>query len=679
MTSVKNPDKLSLQTDNFNAISNNKNSKSIINSDLRDIKQDLLFFKNDVLKDIRKMEEKLNSKLTEQSLVNNEQYEVYEKKLDILSTKLTNVNTIASDNSELIQKINALQAFKGKTEDSLSSLSIRIINVQKESRDSVTKLDKMFEENIKYPGLIGRNSKFHNFRAFIDYVMKNIKLLNEFKEEIQDFEFEEFKRKINSDLKDLRFLINDNYKNTRKLIENNIKDLDNRYNLLNENSNKKFEENEENINQFKNKIYDFFNKYEEIMSSLEENLNKKYTEHLKEINYLKNMVDKFSIDIENIKTNLTKNGKYIEYLKNTNENNNALINSIKNEKKTNINNLDNKIFSEEKNDKEAKYRKLLLRKKKNSKFPSPFFDNFGQNMKNVDEKTNSDNSLEYYKNMRRNKINLVKHSKSFEEKHNKEMIFKYYYSLDYNDFKNTKENFAKTQYDNYQEGETDKAVKLINDHIKNSINKMSLNKYESYPKRPIFPNNYSITNIPNIKIKKVVLPETLNNRNKIIKMSRSSLSNIKGKRVMSSNMNPSLPKKYFLQNSENINNTNTINKNAFNNNYNITKINKQKSTKMRDIKFVESARIVGQRPESKKPGNLNSLIAVQPKTKYNIINSANNLRKNKIRSWSFEKKKKEKDEKTQSGFKNSYNAKNQFKELLLVNAKNLKKNRKIKL
>ena len=677
MTSVKNPDKLSLQTDNFNAISNNKNSKTIINSDLRDIKQDLLFFKNDVLKDIRKMEEKLNSKLTEQSLVNNEQYEVYEKKLDILSTKLTNVNTIASDNSELIQKINALQAFKGKTEDSLSSLSIRIINVQKESRDSVTKLDKMFEENIKYPGLIGRNSKFHNFRAFIDYVMKNIKLLNEFKEEIQDFEFEEFKRKINSDLKDLRFLINDNYKNTKKLIENNIKDLDNRYNLLNENSNKKFEENEENINQFKNKIYDFFNKYEEIMSSLEENLNKKYTEHLKEINYLKNMVDKFSIDIENIKTNLTKNGKYIEYLKNTNENNNALINSIKNEKKTNINNLDNKIFSEEKNDKEAKYRKLLLRKKKNSKFPSPFFDNFGQNLKNVEEKTNSDNSLEYYKNMRRNKINLVKHSKSFEEKHNKEMIFKYYYSLDYNDFKNTKENFAKTQYDNYQEGETDKAVKLINDHIKNSINKMSLNKYESYPKRPIFPNNYSITNIANIKVKKVVLPETATNQTNFLKMAKSPLLGSRVKRVMSNN-NPSISNKYFLQNNDSLNNCKTLNSNALNT-FNITKINKHNRAKVRSAKFISSARIISRRPFSKQNENRNSLALIQPNKKNVVINSANNLGKNTVRNWSFEKKKKRRDEKVQIGFKNKYNLKNEFKELLLVNTKNLKKNRKIKL
>ena len=245
MTSVKNPDKLSLQTDNFNAISNNANMKAIFNSDLKDIKQDLLFFKNDILKDIRKIEEKLNNKLTEQSLVNNEQYEVYEKKLDILSTKITNVNTIASDNSELIQKINGLLTFKSKTDDDISALNIRIFNVQKESKDSITKLEKMFEENIKYPGIIGKNAKFFNFRGFIDYVLNNIKLLNEFKDEMKDFEFFEFKRKINSDLRDFRFHINDNYKSTRKLIDNNIKDLDNRFNNLINNNNKKFEENED--------------------------------------------------------------------------------------------------------------------------------------------------------------------------------------------------------------------------------------------------------------------------------------------------------------------------------------------------------------------------------------------------------------------------------------------------
>jgi len=671
MTSVKNPDKLSLQTDNFNAISNNANMKAIFNSDLKDIKQDLLFFKNDILKDIRKIEEKLNNKLTEQSLVNNEQYEVYEKKLDILSTKITNVNTIASDNSELIQKINGLLTFKSKTDDDISALNIRIFNVQKESKDSITKLEKMFEENIKYPGIIGKNAKFFNFRGFIDYVLNNIKLLNEFKDEMKDFEFFEFKRKINSDLRDFRFHINDNYKSTRKLIDNNIKDLDNRFNNLINNNNKKFEENEDKFNKFKNKIFDFFNKYEKIVNSLENKLKQKYGEQLKEIDSLKTMINNLSTEIDNIKTNLEENAKYIEYIKNTAKKNNFLIKSMKSA--DSVNNLDNKFFSEEKNDKESKFRKLLLKKKKNSQL---FDNNLEQNIQNSDEKTNSDNTLEYYINMRKNKINLVQHSKSFEKKHNKELIFKYYYSDDYNDFKNTKDSLAITQIDNYQERETEKAVRSLNYHLKNSLKKISLNKYV-YPKKPVFPNNYSISNIADIKVKKVVLPETATNQTNFLKMAKSPLLGSRVKRVMSNN-NPSISKKYFLQNNDSLNNCNTLNSNVLNT-FNITKINKHNRAKVRSAKFISSARIISRRPFSKQNENRNSLALIQPNKKNVVINSANNLGKNTVRNWSFEKKKKRKDDKVQIGFKNKYNLKNEFKELLLVNTKNLKKNRKIKL
>ena len=698
MTTFKNNDRLSLQTDSFNALSNNP-SRALFNPDIGHIKQDLLFFKNDILKDLRKIEEKINMKLTEQSVVNNEQYEAYEKKLDILSTRITHVNTIVSDNTNLTEKLNTFQSFKLKAEDNLLTLNSRVVNIQKESKDSIIKIEKMLEENLKYPGIIGRNSKFSNFRFFVDFVMNNIKSLNDFKDEIQNFDFAEFKRRVNSDLQDFRFVINDNYKNSRRLVEKNIKDFDNKFTDLINNNERKFEEYDDKFKEYKNKTQEMLSEYEKKINLLENNMNQKYTEQINEINNLKTMKNKFSNDINNIKTSLTKCDKNIDYIKNLAEKN-ILINKM-----NNTNYIpDNKIFLGEKNNiinfnnniaNNTQFKKLLFEKKKENKISSPlnYIDNRDKNMnifdnndiqhniQNSEERTNSDNTIEHYTNVRMNKmnkINMIEHSKSFDQTQNNEISLKNYYSDDHNDVRNTKESLAFTQEEFFHEKAREKANKLFNFEMKKSIPRIHQNKYSNF-KKVVFPNNYSITNIPNIKIKKVVLPETLNNRNKIIKMSRSSLLNIKGKRVMSSNMNPSLPKKYFLQNSENINNTNTINKNAFNNNYNITKINKQKSTKMRGIKFVESARIVGQRPESKKPGNLNSLIAVQPKTKYNIINSANNLRKNKIRSWSFEKKKKEKDEKTQSGFKNSYNAKNQFKELLLVNAKNLKKNRKIKL
>ena len=160
-------------------------------------------------------------------------------------------------------------------------------------------------------------------------------------------------------------------------------------------------------------------------------------------------------------------------------------------------------------------------------------------------------------------------------------------------------------------------------------------------------------------------------------MTTSPLLRSKVKSVMSNN-NPSFTKKYFLQNCDSLNNCKTQNPKVLNT-FNKAKVTKQNIAKLRSSKYVSSARILSRRPFSKQKENTNSLAVIQSQQKNMLINSANNLRKTTIRNWSFEKKKKRKDEKIQISFKNRYNAKNEFKELLLINAKSHKKRRKIKL
>jgi hypothetical protein len=247
----------SLQENSSNKLNNDKNNKSMFTPDINNMKQDLLFFKNDILKDLRQIEEKLNLKLTQQSLINHEQYEAYDKKLDLLSTKITNIETMVTDNTNVTKILNEFQTFKSKTENYLFTLNSRLINIQKESKDSIIKIEKMLDDNIKYPGIIGKNAKFSNLRFFVDYVINNLKLLYDFKEEFKNFDLINFKKKINIDIEDFRFVINDNSKNMRRLIEKNIQDFDSKLNVFNNNNDKKFNVFEEIINDFKNKINDY--------------------------------------------------------------------------------------------------------------------------------------------------------------------------------------------------------------------------------------------------------------------------------------------------------------------------------------------------------------------------------------------------------------------------------------
>ena len=112
--------------------SNNLNNKSPLNIDINYIKQDILYFKNDVLKDIRKLEEKLILKLNEQKMENSEQYGSCENKIENLTKKLSHVNNLISDKNMLSEKIAFLETFKVKTENNFFALNTKISSMQKE-------------------------------------------------------------------------------------------------------------------------------------------------------------------------------------------------------------------------------------------------------------------------------------------------------------------------------------------------------------------------------------------------------------------------------------------------------------------------------------------------------------------------------------------------------------------
>ena len=684
MTSTKSIEKMPLKSNSYN----NPKKSSIINPETNALKQDILFFKNDILKDLRRIEEKLNLKLTEQSIANNDQYEAFEKKLDILNSKIIRVNEFVSDNTNLSEKINTFQLFKSKTEDSILSLNSRIAIVQKETKDSLIKIEKILEENLKYPGIIGKNSKFSNFRFFIDYVMNNIKYLNDFKEEMINFDFAGFKKRINSDLQEFRFTLNENDRNLRKLIESNIKEFNSKVFDLDNKMENKFEDVYDTLKDYKNIINERISLYEEKVRNkfddLQKNLEDKCEEHLNDINDFKNIKNKFTNDINNIKHNLSKMEKTVEFFKLLSEQNFMTTNSNKINYATN-----NKIIFGENFD-NNQIKNLILEKNKISDIPLNMKDFYNMNtniqdnnMQNYEDKINTDNTLENITHDRNNNININEPYGSFDNSQNNDMLLKKnYYSDENNEIKldelrNKKENTDLMQDEFNNDREKINNLFNLNLELKQSMKKMYLNKYKDF-KKAIFQNNYSIMNIPNIKITKVVLPENVNNYKKV-RISRSSLFDKKGKRVMSNN--PSLSKKYFLQNADSL----SVNRNSMTNVQNIKdviKIKNPKNKRTKGGKYVESARILGHRRAPKHTENVDSLLLIQTKTKNNVLNSCDNIRKNKTRSWSFEnniKSKDERDEKIQIDFKKTFKDKNEFKELLLVNAKNLKKSRKIKM
>ena len=655
---MKNANRLSPKSKIHNTTKNSSTNHQIFNPENSSIKQDLLFFKNDILKDLRKIEEKLNIKLTEQSVSNNDQYEACEKKLDIINSKIIRVNNFVTDNSDISEKINSFQSFKSKTEDSILSLDSRMDIIQKESKESIFKMEKIIEDNLKYPGIIGPNSKYANFRFFIDFLLKNINLLNDFKNEMKNYDFTGFKKTVNSDLREFRFVLNENNRNLRKLLELNIKEFNCKINDLNQKIDKKFEDIDNKIRDYKSTLSERLSLNEEKVENkfniLYNNIEDKYKEQLNEINNVKNLNNKSNEDINNVKNNLSKLEKSFNILKYSSENKIFLGDNI------DSNQLKN--FLMEKN--QISNLQMNMKDFVNIDSNIQIYDN---NMQNYEEKTNSVNTLE---NLTHNKVNLIDHYNSFNNSQNNDMNLKQNYYSDEN-------NEVRSRKGKFDELNNDKEKNNYNSDLKKP---MILNKYTNF-KKAIFQNNYSIMNIPNIKIAKVIIPENINYY-KRIRTSKSSAFDKRKKRVMSNN--PSISKKYYLQNTDNLN----INRNSMTNLDNLKEITKIKNTKNKrekGKKYIQSAKIIGHRSAQNQTDDVNSLLAIKTSTKNSFLNSYDNSKKSQTRSLSLENNKKTKDEKAgkdekiQIEFQKTFNDKNKFKELFLVNAKNLKKNRIIKM
>ena len=667
MNDEKGKNNSSIKTNSLNA--QNLQNKSFFNPEKSNIAQDLLYFKNDVLKDMRKLEEKLSLKLTEQNLTSTEQHDNLEKKLNELSNHISNVHSLVLDTNEIAEQIKSFGKFKTKTEDNFNRINSRISSFQKEYRDYINSIEKLVNENLRYPGVIGRNAKFLNFRYFIDFIIKGFKEVNEFKEEVRRFEINEFKKKVNSDISDFRFAISDNYTNSIRLIGNTFKEFDVKIADLIKRNNDNMKENEEKFEELKNKINNYFSEYQTKFESLEKIINDKFKEQLNEIEKFKSIKEELVADINSFKSsfeeqkkeinknnNIENHDKREKNINNNSINNNNINNNINNSNNNSINNNNNN------NTINNNVNNIIIN---NNTINTIINDNNMNNNKELKFHLNSRN-INYQTILSRDKRNLL-----IELLNNINAIDEYQNSEEKNNIESSSnERIHSLHIESSKSFEkTPRNFIDENSELKIFQNKKKLENNINIFNKDIIRSNYSISNIPNIKIKKVILPENLAKIN-LNQTTRSFYSEYKGLKMIQKNISSVKSKK-------NIDFNDIINNNGKNGN-SIPKININKEPKNKIIKLATYDQVDEKNPNLQLNRNMSSLLIIKPKTK-NILKNIENIKKKNKNSWSFECEKNLKGQQIQIGFRKTFNMKNKIRDIILMNSKKLKKSRKIEL
>ena len=247
-------------------------------------KQDYLQFKNDILKDIRNLDKKISDQIKKKN-------DLYDSALEDLIKKLEKIekeNNASSYNIiEIKSKLSGFNdffTFRQNIDNKIYSHEMKIKIFFDEINRIKTKYDRIIEDNLIMPGIIGLNSKFKNLGDYINYINKEIPKIKSQTEE-QNKIISEIKKSFDLMPKTLVNMVDSSTKQCNGYTEQIQKDIKNNIEIklkeFNEkvmeikveylDNKKKFEE---KTNILDDEIKQYMNIRNEIISSVDEKMKK---------------------------------------------------------------------------------------------------------------------------------------------------------------------------------------------------------------------------------------------------------------------------------------------------------------------------------------------------------------------------------------------------------------------
>ena len=463
-----------------------------MNNDNLSIKNELIYFKEDILKDIKSNISKFNSKFESQKETFTNKIEKIELKLDTLFNKFIALSTSFSSNNAISEKVESLERFRSKTQDTLLLYESRFKNQSKLIKEDSYKLDSFINDNIYYNGIIGPtpNCKFSDFHKFIDYIISNISKLNIFKEKTLQLDFKGYKNKIDNIIEIIKLDLENNSTSNNNFTRKAVEECEERIkSLLNIYDEKLMEMRLEN------------NKYNQDLNQNLENILEENAKIKKEIEDLKNIDNKIEVyhnecleKYENIK-------KLVE----------GFETRLNTEKEININNKPNKrkIRSFLKNYIEGKMGVEEIIHHKNNNFTSNNSEEINKNIDNSNINNSGKNkALKFSTPPDTDYWNNEKNDDSYDNNQN--------YKSKNNDLNNAKINLFNSD--------------SKNNFYNNNIQKISeyaskYNKKENDNNKKIIESNSEIIKNENLLKRREKEFKYLKNKNKYLSIERDSIRN----------------------------------------------------------------------------------------------------------------------------------------------------------
>ena len=289
-------------------MNNNDNKENKDNKDNKTKTNDLIYFENEILGDMKKIEAKLNEKLTQTVSFVESQYLKYESRIKELANKVEDLSKqiIEKDNTQKFE--NLVKSSQQDTHDLVTKIDIKLDILEKDFNNACFKYDKIFSNNLVVPGLIGDSCPYESMRPFLEYAHQKIYELLRAKEK-QTLDTKKYKEKLESIIGQNKIQFETAQNKITDYCNKGLKECDNvcqdRMNIIEKRLEALRLENGQQAFDLKKKAEELKIKWDKL-DKIENHLNQKYNE---EWNKYKDIVDIISTKFDKNKEefNLIKN------------------------------------------------------------------------------------------------------------------------------------------------------------------------------------------------------------------------------------------------------------------------------------------------------------------------------------------------------------------------------------
>lgn len=135
-----------------------------------------------MLQDIESIRKYCNDKITDFSSMIKEINIKINNKFDLMEKNQKKLIDLFVDLKRKTEIISEFPDFKIKTNEEIYSKKIQIEGIQKDMNDMAFKYDRIYIDNFNFPGLIGEENRFQNFKEYVFFQIETTDDLKSAKE-----------------------------------------------------------------------------------------------------------------------------------------------------------------------------------------------------------------------------------------------------------------------------------------------------------------------------------------------------------------------------------------------------------------------------------------------------------------------------------------------------------------